>query len=282
MQFNFDLIGVETSAQETRWTERDTMLYALGVGAAMDEPFAELAFTTQNSRGAPQRVLPTYGVLAAPARLPENFGELPLPKMLHAEQGISLHAALPAAGALHSTSIVTGIYDKGSGALIRVRTSARDAAGRLIAESRLGVFVRDAGGFGGERGPSSGEQTPASAPDITVTYSTRKDQALLYRLSGDYNPLHSDPTFAALAGFERPILHGLCTYGFAGRALLHSLCASDPSRFKSMDGRFSACVFPGDILAISIWKQEPGRALFNVTARDGTSVLDHGRFTYVA
>lgn len=280
MQFNFDLIGVETSPLQVRWTERDAMLYALGVGAGMDDPSIELGFTTQNSRGIPQRMLPTYGVLAAPARLPEHFGELPMKKLLHAEQGVTLYAPLPPAGALTATSVVTGIFDKGSGALVRVRTRAHNTDGKLVAESRVGIFVRDAGGFGGERGPALGKQSPSRHPDMSVTYTTRNDQALLYRLCGDYNPLHSDPAFASEAGFSRPILHGLCTYGFAGRALLHALCAGDPDRFKSMDGRFSASVFPGDTLVISIWKEDPGEAAFNVTLSDGTVVLDRGRVSY--
>jgi acyl dehydratase len=280
MPFNLDLIGVETSPVEFRWTERDTMLYALGVGAGMGDPSIELSFTTQNSRGVAQRVLPTYAVVAAPASLPEQFGELPLSKVLHGEQGITLHRPLPAAGALWSSSTVTGMYDKGSGALIRVRTLGRDREGKLVVESRLGIFVRDAGGFGGDRGPPSGSPCPSRDPDRIVTYTTRKDQALLYRLSGDYNPLHSDPAFAREAGFERPILHGLCTYGFAGRALLQSLCAGEPERVKSLDGRFRASVYPGDAIAVSIWQEGAGQAAFNVSSPDGTVVLDRGRLVY--
>ena len=135
------------------------------------------------------------------------------------------------------------------------------------------------GGFGGDRGPSSSWVRPEREPDQRVEYGTRPEQALLYRLSGDHNPLHSDPTFAAGGGFERPILHGLCTYGFTGRALLHALCGSDPTRFGTMHARFTRPVLPGDTLVISMWAGADG-ALFQTATQDGTVVLDHGRFNF--
>ena len=121
---------------------------------------------------------------------------------------------------------------------------------------------------------------PERAADHEVTYATRDDQALLYRLSGDRNPLHSDPTIAKFAGFDRPILHGLCTYGFTGRALLHELCGSDVARFKSMDSRFSKPVMPGDTLTVRMWDDGKGRALFQTVTQEGTVVIDGGVFTY--
>jgi acyl dehydratase len=151
--------------------------------------------------------------------------------------------------------------------------------GQPIVTSRSGAFIRGEGGFGGERGPSTSWERPDADPDDRVEYTTRPEQALLYRLSGDRNPLHSDPSFAAMGGFERPILHGLCTYGFTGRALLHKLCDSDPARFGTMYARFSKPVTPGDTLVVAMWKQPDG-ALFQTSTKDGTVVLDHGRFTY--
>jgi acyl dehydratase len=142
------------------------------------------------------------------------------------------------------------------------------------------VYVRGAGGFGGDRGPSDRlHEPPPRKPDHEVRYETRPDQALLYRLSGDRNPLHSDPEFARAAGFPRPILHGLCTYGFTGRALLHTLCGSDPSRFKSMEGRFSKPVFPGETLTIAMWID--GRiCTFQTKNERGEVVLDSGKLTF--
>ncbi|HLJ08528.1 MAG TPA: MaoC family dehydratase, partial [Acidimicrobiia bacterium] len=135
---------------------------------------------------------------------------------------------------------------------------------------------RGEGGFGGDRGPSGDENTPPDrAPDHEVTYATRSDQALLYRLSGDRNPLHSDPEFAKSAGFPKPILHGLCTYGFTGRALLHALCGSDPTRFKTMEGRFSKPVFPGESLTVRMWV-DGGRATFTTESSSGQIVIDRG------
>jgi acyl dehydratase len=120
---------------------------------------------------------------------------------------------------------------------------------------------------------------PETAPDHEVTYATRADQALLYRLNGDRNPLHSDPTIAKFAGFDKPILHGLCTYGFTGRALLHELCGSDVAKFKSMDVRFSKPVMPGDTLTVKMWDTGKGEAIFQTVNQDGVVVIDGGRFT---
>ena len=144
--------------------------------------------------------------------------------------------------------------------------------------STSSLFIRGEGGFGGARGPSSSaEPWPAREPDDVVTYAVRPDQALVYRLSGDRNPLHSDPVFAKRAGFDRPILHGLCTYGFTGRALLHAVCGSDPARFRSMAGRFSRPTYPGDTLTISIWSEGDG-VRFRTDNQRGETVIDAGRF----
>src|SRR5260370_742113 len=139
-------------------------------------------------------------------------------------------------------------------------------------------------GCGGDRGPSDGWQRPDREPDHRVVQPTRPEQALLYRLSGDRNPLHADPKFAARGGFSRPILHGLCTYGVTGRALLHAVCGSDPARFRSMSGRFSRPVLPGDTLVVSIWlPQDSGdTALFQTVTEDGNVVIDHGRMQFLA
>ena len=145
------------------------------------------------------------------------------------------------------------------------------------------VFIVGEGGFGGDRGPSDKiNVAPDRAPDHAVTYQTREDQALLYRLSGDRNPLHSDKKFSDVGGFPKPILHGLCTYGFTGRALLSALCGNAPARFKSMEGRFSSPVLPGESLTIRMWtgEGEPGTAIFQTVGGDGRIVLNNGGFTY--
>jgi acyl dehydratase len=275
MPLDHGIVGVESPPYERSWSSTDTLLYALGVGAGTDE----LPFTTENSAGIPQRVLPTFAVLVAQAPR-GRLGDFDPAMLVHAEQAFELHGELPPAGTVRTTSKVTGIYDKGSGALVTMEARAVDpVSGRPLITGRSSVFIRGEGGFGGDRGPRGEWAEPARAPDHKVTYPTRPDQALIYRLSGDRNPLHSDPAFAARAGFPRPILHGLCTYGITGRALLHTAVASDPSRFLSMSGRFTSPVFPGESLTVSIWVDGPA-AQFRTTKDDGTVVLDRGTATF--
>jgi acyl dehydratase len=277
MALDHSLVGETGEPQERSWTSKDALLYAIGVGAGLGDPLQELQFTTENTAGVQQQVLPTYGVLLAQARMARDLGDFDRAMLVHAEQSIELHRPLPVEGTLRSSTTVTGIYDKGSGALVQTETHAVDpATGEPVVTTRGGTFIRGEGGFGGDRGSSEPWELPERAPDHKVTEPTRAEQALLYRLSGDRNPLHADPAFAARGGFSRPILHGLCTYGFTGRVLLHELCASDPGRFISMSGRFSRPVIPGESLVISIWRDENGSAQFQTAKEDGTVVIDRG------
>jgi acyl dehydratase len=279
MALNHSLVGVPGEPAERSWDSKDALLYAVGVGAGLGDPLAELEFTTENSEGIEQKVLPTYAVLIAQGRTSGSLGDFDRAMLVHAEQAIELHRPLPVAGTVRTTSTVTGIYDKGSGALVATENVAVDAAtGEPLATTRSSAFIRGEGGFGGERGTDAAWPRPDREPDHQVTYQTRPEQALVYRLSGDRNPLHADPKFAARGGFDRPILHGLCTYGVTGRALLHVLCGSDPARFRSMSGRFSRPVWPGESLTISVWRQDGSdTALFQTTKDDGTVVIDRGR-----
>ncbi|HLU54244.1 MAG TPA: MaoC/PaaZ C-terminal domain-containing protein [Pseudonocardia sp.] len=285
MALDHSLVGVASEPVERTWCADDVILYALGVGAGAPDPTAELAFTTENTAGVELRVLPTFGVLAAQARTGRRLGDFDPAKLVHAEQAFELHAPLPVDGRVRVVSTVTGIADKGSGALVTTENTATDAdTGKPLVTSRSGVFIRGEGGFG-RSGPSSEPwELPERAPDEQVRYATRPEQALLYRLSGDRNPLHADPAFAARGGFPRPILHGLCTYGFTGRALLHALCGSDPDRFDAMSGRFTRPVLPGQELVVSIWDDGPGggagSALFRTTTDDGTVAIDRGRVRF--
>jgi acyl dehydratase len=282
MALDQSLVGVPGEPQERSWTSTDALLYAIGVGAGLGDPLNELEFTTENSAGITQQVLPTYGVLISQARPARRFGDFDPALLVHAEQGFELHQPLPVAGTVRAAATVTGIYDKGSGALVTTESIAVDAAtGEPLVTARSGAFIRGQGGFGGPRGESEPWHAPEREPDCRITQPTRPEQALLYRLSGDRNPLHADPRFAARGGFDRPILHGLCTYGFTGRALLHALCDSDPAQFRSMYGRFSSPVLPGDSLVISVWIDEDGdSALFRTAREDGTVVIDRGRIRF--
>jgi len=283
MPINPDAVGTKTEPARRSWDSKDSLIYALGVGAGAADPLQELEFTTENTSGKPQRALPTMAVVLSP--LGGGFGAIGSfnPAMLvHGEQGITLHREIPVEGELEAVSEITGIYDKGKGAVVVSETTATLVeTGEPLFSTRMSAFIRGEGGWGGDRGPSGGgNEAPDRAPDVEVTLQTRTDQALIYRLSGDRNPLHSDPAFAAMGGFDRPILHGLCTYGFTGRALLHELCDSDPARFTGMDARFSSPVMPGEALTVRAWKVEDGVAVFQTCGQDGRVVIDNGRVTY--
>ena len=287
MPLDPNAIGAKTEPQIFKWTDRDTMLYALGVGCGT----ADLAFTTDNSHDIAQQVLPTYAVIAcigfpAIAKIGEfNFG-----MMLHGSQQIELARPLPPAGKLVVASEVADLQDKGEGknAIVMLRARGTDPATDEVVVETLATFViRGAGGFGGTPGERpAAPKVPDHEADSRTVMPTREDQPLIYRLSGDRNPLHSDPWFAqTLAGFPKPIMHGLCTYGFAGRALVADLGSGDASRVTGMSARFTSPVFPGETLTTSIWRTEPGRAVFTTeaTAVDGSGsrlVLGDGVATY--
>ena len=279
---NFDAVGESLTSPEFSWTDRDVLLYALAVGASLDDATTDLQFTTENTGGVDLQVLPTFGALIAQqAATRPKIGEVPPGMALHAEQAVTLHAPLPVSARVRARCTVQGIFDKTSGALVVSDVDVHDAVtGEALVTARSGTFLRGEGGFGGDRGPRTDWQGPGRAPDTVVSYPTRPDQALLYRLTGDRNPLHSDPALARSCGTDRPILHGMCTYGFTGRALLHALCDSDPRRFVSMSGRFTAPVLPGDVISVSIW-DDGGTAQFQTVRADGAVVIDHGVCRYL-
>jgi acyl dehydratase len=219
-----------------------------------------------------------------------SIGDFDPAMLVHGEQAIRLYGEIPTEGTVSITTKVAGMYDKGSAGLVVLESESRHAgSGELAFTNRTALFIRGAGGFGGPRNPEgdaesalAAEPLPSREPDEVVSYATRPDQALLYRLSGDRNPLHSDPTFAKRAGFDRPILHGLCTYGFTGRALVHTVCGSDPARFGAMRARFSKPTMPGDTLTVSLWDigdSMPGVYRFRTGTQRGETVIDAGLFT---
>src|SRR6201995_1635048 len=293
MSLDHSLVGEPSEPQERSWDSKDALLYAVGVGAGLGDPLQELEFTTENCEGIEQKVLPTFGVLIAQARPGRTLGDFDRALLVHAEQAFELHRPLPVEGTVRTTATVTGIYDKGAGALVVTENAAVDAAtGEPLVTSRSSAFIRGEGGFGGERGSDQPWERPDREPDHRVVQPTRPEQALIYRVSGDGTPLPVAPKFAARGGFSQPILHGLCTYGVTGRALLGALCDNAPARvrsvygrfrkpvvpgqslraalcdnrparFHSMDGRCSKPVLPGESLTVSIWREDDGEtALF--------------------
>jgi acyl dehydratase len=275
-QVDTGVIGRPIEIPDAVWDERDVLLYAVGVGAGQDDPYAELEFTTENSEGKQLRVLPTFGVILSHRVTEAAFRGIDIAAVVHAEQALELAGPLPVSGRAVLSAQVTEIWDKGRGALMVVEGAAHNAAtGDQLLSVRSSIFVRGAGGFGGERGPSTAWSAPERTPDHVVEVTPRPDQALTYRLSGDRNALHVDPEFARRAGFERPILHGLCTFGYTGRALLHAVCGSDPARFGAIEARFTAPVIAGQTLRIDAW-EEGDEVTFRTVGPQETTVLDRG------
>ena len=274
MPINPDAVGTTSEPFHTSWTSKDALLYAVGIGAGADE----LAFTTENTSGVDQQVFPTFPVvIPGGGGAMRSIGSFNPAMLVHGEQRVTLHKPIPPDGSATVTSKIVGIYDKGKAAVVATETDAIDPSGEPLYTTYMSAFIRGEGGWGGDRGPSGPRNVPPEREaDHRVTYQTSPDQAFVYRLSGDRNPLHTDPAFAALGGFERPILHGLCSYGFTGRALLHSLAGSDPARFHHIEGRFSSPVLPGDALTISAWVVGSGEAVFQTAKQDGTVVIDQG------
>ena len=276
-QVNVGMIGSTTGEIAVAWTARDAMLYALGVGAGMDDPADELHFTTENSEGVTLQAVPSFACALNLVARPPALGLLDNCRFLHAEQRFDLPAPLPTEGRGIVVNTVERVLDKGSGAIMVNRATLRAADdGRLLAETRSSIFVRGGGGFDGPRGDFDDWALPDRPADWAVEQATTVAQPLLYRLSGDRHPLHSDPAFARRAGFDRPILHGLCTYGIACRALVKVVAGGDAARLRGMDGRFRKPVMPGETLTTQIWRAASGRALFRTVDSAGEAVLDRG------
>lgn len=270
MSIDRSLVGTSSDPQRHTHDGKDAILYALGVGATT----AELDYLYEE-RGP--KVLPTFAVVPAFAPMLDTLRRLKvdLKAVLHGEQKVVQRLPIPPRGELRTVATVDGVYDKGKAALVVITTRTRDQRDEPIFDTTWSIFVRGAGGFGGDRGPETAKaDPPARAPDFEQVQATTDEQAALYRLSGDLNPLHIDPAVAQAAGFERPILHGLCTYGFAGRAVLRHACDGDPARFGSLAARFSGVVLPGDVLTTRGWR-DGDRVVLQVVKQDGTVVLSN-------
>jgi acyl dehydratase len=270
-------VGATLPDTEFSWTSSDVLLYhlALGAGAPATLP-RELRYTTENDL----RVLPTFAVVAPTLRETERPRvsypgiEIELSKVLHGSQQVEAHRPLPASGRARATVRVADVWDKGTAAVVVTETLVRDLDDQPLWTATSSIFARGEGGFGGERGPSTSKPPPEREPDALIYTATLPQQALLYRLLGDRNPLHSDPEFAQAAGFPAPILHGLATYGIVCKALVDELLDGDVTRVRSFGVRFTGIVFPGETLRTSVWRVGDGFAVTTtVSDRDDAPAL---------
>ncbi|BBX63705.1 dehydrogenase [Mycobacterium saskatchewanense] len=262
---------------EFSWSSSDVQLYHLGLGAGAD-PMSprELRYLVDET---PQ-VLPTFATVAAtfhatkPPTVKFPGIDIELSKVLHASERVEVPAPLPPSGSARAVTRFTDIWDKGKAAVIWSETTVTTPDGAHLWTQKRSIYARGEGGFGGERGPSSSEAAPDRAPDFEVAMPILPQQALLYRLCGDRNPLHSDPEFAAAAGFPQPILHGLCTFGMTCKAITDAVLDGDASAVAAYGARFAGVAFPGERLAVNIWKED-GRLSASVVApsRDNAVVL---------
>src|SRR5262245_8425231 len=272
MAIKMDLVGKKSAPIKHKYGWRDTVLYALGVGAKADE--LDFLFEMNGPK-----VLPTFAVVPSfhAMRTATALVAADPVMVVHGEQSIDLHRPIPPSGTVVTIAEVTGIYDKVKGAVVAATARSSDEKGEPLFDSSFSIFVRGAGGYGGDRGPEALKADPpeGKAPDFSVSEKTAPEQAMLYRLSGDLNPLHASPQFAKAAGFDRPILHGLCTYGFAGRAFLATSCGRYPKMFKSFASRFAGVVFPGDTLTTEGWQTGPKTWVLRTRTQDDRIVLSN-------
>jgi 3-hydroxyacyl-CoA dehydrogenase/3a,7a,12a-trihydroxy-5b-cholest-24-enoyl-CoA hydratase len=275
---DLDLASKAETTVESTHSEHDVALYALGVGAAADPlDKQDLALVYELNSGG-FNVLPTYAVMPAMNAMLSmaKDGKSPVPglnygfdRVLHGEQYTEVKYPFPTKGKLKHTFRFKGAYDKAPHAVVLLGVTTTDESGEEIAYNEISTFVRGAGGWGGERGPSGDiNVAPAREPDAVIEEKTDLNQALLYRLSGDWNPLHADPNFAKAFGFDKPILHGLCTYGFVGRHVIKAFAGNDPRKFKSIKVRFAESVFPGETLVTRMWKESDTRVLFETRVKE--------------
>jgi acyl dehydratase len=265
-------IGAELSEVSFSWTPSDVLLYHLALGAGAEPTSTrELRYTYERDL----RVLPTFATVAANLRTFEppavSFPgvEIDLAKVLHGKQEVVAHREIPVEGEAVARSRIVDVFDKGTAAVLVQETAVTDSTGNPLWTSRSSIFARGEGGFGGERGPSDRVEPPPGEPDAIIDTPTLPQQALLYRLCGDLNPLHIDPAFARSAGFDAPILHGLCTYGIVAKAVTDAFLDGDASRVGAFSAKFAGVVFPGETLRTRVWRSDDH---FVVT----TTALDRG------
>lgn len=268
-------LAADPMVDEFSWDQDDVILYHLGLGAGMDAPTdpAELAYVYENGL----KVLPSFGVVPP---FPALFGvnqldgvDINMMMVLHGEQELEVHAPIPVDGTVTNTARVVDVQDKGKAAVVVLEVESALPDGTVLFTNRFMIFARGEGGFGGEPGTSTTIEVPDREPDGTFESKTMTHQALIYRLSGDKNPLHADPMFAQMAGFDTPILHGLATYGIVLKAVVDGMLDGDVSKVKGWRTRFAGVVFPGETIVTKAWQTDDGIVVTAETAERGEAVL---------
>jgi len=273
MALNLETIGKVWGPYEFSYSERDLIIYALGIGFGREN----LEYVYEGAKEF--KAFPTYGVI-----LPSNAGaeaflstKANFAMVVHGEQTLEMHNPLPRSATISTTAVIEGIYDKGSGALIVMRFDSKDKNGHPLCTNWMGAFVRGAGGFGGVVQPKKEiPAIPQRNPEFVFDAQTDVNQAALYRVSGDRNPLHIDPAVAKAVGFREPILHGLCTYGVICRRFVKEILQGDCGKLKSYSARFSSPVIPGETLQTKIWQARPNLFLLEVYNAKGEAVIRNG------
>jgi acyl dehydratase len=275
-------LAAEPTTREASWTRRDVLLYHLSLGAGRDAATdPELGYTYERDL----RVLPTFAMVAGQGVSSGETGfpgmampgiDVDLRKLLHDGQALTVHRPLPTGGTATLTSRVADVWDKGKAAVIVLRQDATDPEGTPLWTTTTQVWARGEGGFGGEPGPSSRGEAPDREPDLVLDSPTTSAQALLYRLNGDLNPLHIDPEFAGQAGFDRPILHGLASYGIVAKTIVDRVAGGDPARLAGLSVRFAGTLVPGETIRTRVWRDGDGLVFRSVCPERGDApVLTH-------
>jgi acyl dehydratase len=274
-------LAAKFAAAETSYEADDVILYHLGIGAGVPQTDAnELEYAYEKNL----KVLPSFGVIPVFGAMGGSLFNTPGLKfnpamLLHGEQDIEIHRPLPTSARLVSESRIAGLYDKGKAALVVFEVKTSEKGGAPLFTNRFSLFLRGEGGFGGDSGPKVGNDAPQRAPDLTVESKTLPQQALLYRLSGDKNPLHADPAFAKMGGFDVPILHGLCSFGIVCKAAVDKALGGDVTKVARYQARFAGVFFPGETMVTSIWK-EPGKLLVASSSKErGAPVISNAALT---
>ena len=276
-----EALAARLPSAESSYEADDVILYHLGIGAGVPQTDAnELEYTYEKNL----KVLPSFGVIPVFGAMGAALFNAPGIKfnpalMLHGEQDLELHRTLPTSARLVSEPRIAGVYDKGKAALVVVEVKTSEQGGAPLFTNRFSLFLRGEGGFGGDSGPRAGNEAPTRAPDLVVESKTLPQQALLYRLSGDKNPLHADPSFAKMGGFDTPILHGLCSFGIVCKAAVDHALKGDVTKVARYQARFAGVFFPGETMLTSIWREGSRLVVASKSKERGTPVLSNAALT---